>query len=497
MSSALTVNSEKKAPARSRIAGMPKLVFWVVLVVVVAAIAGGVYYYFNKQRSNTAAAAGQPALQTATARTGSLVLRASGTGTLVAAKASTLGFKTSGTLIAMNVQVGNQVKAGDLLAQLDNTNQTLALAQAQEALNELTSPSAIANAEMAVATAEGTVINAQATYNNTIHWNNTTLAQDQYAAVVLAQANLDKAQAIWDKVDTGGYITNTNQAAAYQSLYNAQQAYNTANFNFSVHSQAPTQRQTDAAKAALDLANAQVVEDKNLVAALTGGTVPANATGTGLNQLNQAKLAVKNAQTNLDNTNLYAPISGTIMTLSNVIGDTISAGNVFTTIADLTQPELNIYMDALDYSNIKVGYTANVTFDALPNQVFTGKVSLISPQLVTIQGNSVVQGWVLLDQKQASGATLSLPLGVSASVDVIAAQANNVVLVPLAALHELSPNNYAVFKMVNGKPTLTIVTVGLQDASFAEIKTGLRAGDVVSTGIQATTNGNAQGTAVP
>jgi multidrug efflux pump subunit AcrA (membrane-fusion protein) len=160
------------------------------------------------------------------------------------------------------------------------------------------------------------------------------------------------------------------------------------------------------------------------------------------------------------------------------------------TIADPSQSVLNIYMDALDFTNLKVGYTANVTFDALPNQAFTGKVTQISPQLVTIQGNSVVQGLVLLDQKQASSAKLTLPLGVSASVDIIAAQANNVVLVPVPALHELSPNNYAVFKMVNGKPTLTIVTVGLRDSSFVEIKTGLKAGDVVSTGVQATNGGS-------
>lgn len=490
MPSTVSGNSEKKLTNHSKIAGMPKPVFWIVMVVLVVIIGAGVYYFVNKQQVKTAAAAAQPALQTAIARQGNLVLRASGTGTLIAAKASSLGFKTSGTLITLKIKVGDQVKAGDLLAQLDNSNQTLQLAQAQEALNELTSPSAIATAELAVTTAQANVINAQAALNNQQYWQNSALTQDQYANLVIAKANLDKAQATYDSVNVGDYINNAGEAQAYQSLYNAQQAYNTAQYYFSLYSQAPTARQLNAAKATLDLANAKVVEAQNLVAALTGGTVPANATGTGLNQLNQAKLAVQNAQTNLDNTNLYAPISGTVMTLSNVVGDTINSGSVFVTIADLTQPELNIYMDALDFSNLKVGYTANVTFDALPNQTFTGKVILISPQLVTIQGNSVVQGLVLLDQKQASGATLTLPLGVSASVDIIAAQANNVIEVPVQALHQLSPGNYAVFVVVGGKPTLRIVTVGLQDSTFAEIKTGLKAGEVVSTGIQATTGGS-------
>ena len=153
-------------------------------------------------------------------------------------------------------------------------------------------------------------------------------------------------------------------------------------------------------------------------------------------------------------------------------------------------------MDSLDYSHIKVSYSANVIFDALPNVTYTGKVTLISPQLATISGSSVVEGNVVLDAKQASGATLTLPLGVTASVDIIAAQANNVILVPVQALHELSPNNYAVFVMVGGKPTLKIVTVGLQDGTFAQIKTGLKAGDVVSTGLQATQN-NTQAVATP
>jgi HlyD family secretion protein len=492
MTSNTNGKSTGMAAKSPKIAGMPRPVFWIVLVVLVAAIGGSGYYLYNKQQTAKAAASAQPALQTATARQGNLILRASGTGTLIAANQVNLDFKTSGTLATLNVGLGDQVKAGDLLATLDSSNQQLSLTQAQQALDQLTSPSAIATAQIAVTTAEANVINAQIALNNQQYWQNTALVQDQYAAVVLAKATLDKAQAAYDRLSSQGYITNTNDAVAYQDLYNAQQAYKNAEFYYSLYSQAPTQRQVDAAKANLALAQAQLAEDQNLVTALTGGTVPDNATGNGLNQLNAAKLALQTAQQNLDATKLYSPISGTVIAINNVVGDTVGSATVIS-IADLSQGKLNIYMDALDFSNIKVGYQANVTFDALPNDVFTGKVTQISPQLVTIQGNSVVQGLVLLNQKQASGATLNLPLGVTASVDIIAAQANNVVLVPVQALHELSPNNYAVFVMTNGKPVLRMVTVGLQDSSFAEIKSGLKAGEVVSTGIQAT-NGGSQAT---
>jgi multidrug efflux pump subunit AcrA (membrane-fusion protein) len=71
----------------------------------------------------------------------------------------------------------------------------------------------------------------------------------------------------------------------------------------------------------------------------------------------------------------------------------------------------------------------------------------------------------------------------NASVDVIAGSAENAVLVPVEALRELAPGSYAVFVVENGTPKLRTVTVGLQDVTFAQITSGLEAGEVVSTGI--------------
>jgi len=74
----------------------------------------------------------------------------------------------------------------------------------------------------------------------------------------------------------------------------------------------------------------------------------------------------------------------------------------------------------------------------------------------------------------------------SASVDVIVGRTQNAVLVPLAALHEYTPGKYAAFVMRNGKLSVDFVQVGLKDQMNAEIKSGIQAGDVVSTGIVGT-----------
>ena len=92
----------------------------------------------------------------------------------------------------------------------------------------------------------------------------------------------------------------------------------------------------------------------------------------------------------------------------------------------------------------------------------------------------MIEGLALLDK---SVDEIGLPVGVEAAINVISGQADNAVLVPVEALHKLSDNSYTVFVMLNGKPTLTMVTVGLQDDSYAEIQSGLKTGDVVTTGV--------------
>jgi HlyD family secretion protein len=467
----------------------PVWVRWSVLALAVALAGWGGWSIYTASQTQVAAAAA-PALQTATARTGNLTITASGTGTLIAASSVNLSFKASGNVTAINVKIGDQVKAGDVLAQVDNTTQQIALAQAKQNLLELTSATAIATAQQTVATDQQTVYNAQASLNNLVYAStNKAGIENAQAALVLAQDKLSQAQDQYSKV-SGDPTTDAAKANAYQQLYGAQLAYNSAAATYNSWTGKPNQAQIDLKKASLALAQAKLVEDQTLLAALTGGTVPDNATGSGYDQLQQARQAVLTAQANLDATTLVAPISGTVMSLSGAVGQPAGSAT-FLAIADLSKSDVQIYMDPNDWSNLKVGYTANVTFDALPNQTFTGKVTQITPQLVTIQGNSIVEGLVQLDQPQTAGAKvqIQLPLGVSASVDVIAAEARNVVLVPIQALHQLSANSYAVFVMVNGTPTLRVVTIGLQDPTFVEIKTGVKAGDVVTTGIQAVSSG--------
>jgi RND family efflux transporter MFP subunit len=293
--------------------------------------------------------------------------------------------------------------------------------------------------------------------------DNTQKVQDAQNALNYANQELAGSQLWYQKVYVPETFTSTNPVTGYRSTT------------------PPTDQTIASARAALALAQANEVQDEDLVTALTTGVIPDTATGTSLTALKQAQTALQTAQTNFNDTQIIAPINGTVTAVNNQIGDTVGSATVIT-VSDLSRLLLTVYIDETDLSKLAIGEEADAVFDSLPNQTFKGKVTEIVPQLTTVASVPAVQAQVQLDNTTGT----ALYVGLNATVNVINAQANNVLLVPVQALKLLEPGKYAVFVVQNGNLTLQPVVVGLMDQSFAEIKSGLQSGDVVSTGLAAT-----------
>jgi multidrug efflux pump subunit AcrA (membrane-fusion protein) len=164
------------------------------------------------------------------------------------------------------------------------------------------------------------------------------------------------------------------------------------------------------------------------------------------------------------------------------------------TIADKFHPMVQTYMDQTDLNNVGIGYAVNVIFDALPDKTFSGKVTTINPALVTQSGVAYVQATVALDDASAQVVS-NLPTGMTAAVDVIGAQANNALLIPLTALRTIGTKEYAAFVVgQDGKLRLQPITIGLQSLTQVEVKSGLNLGDTVSLGTATTTTTNSSST---
>jgi len=449
------------------------------LVIVLLGVSG--FYAYTNYWNPSQEESNEPEMQTAVARRGDLVIFASGTGQVTPASEIGLGFDDSGTLIELNVAVGDKVNAGDLLARLQTKNTQaeidaaiseaqLSVVTAQDAIDELYD-----NAEIERTTALNDIATyAQAVRDAQYQLENYTIptylqGMNAVEALDKMKAGLDAASAAFApyKFLSEG---NDTREKLLEVLNEAQSNYDAAvkrlNYEYEL----------EVAQANLEKARAAYAEVEN---------------GPSHDELNLAQAELANAEARLELAKedqavleLVAPSEGTVLAVEANVGEVVSAASIIT-LADLNQPQLEVYMDETDLDKVAVDYAAEVIFDAFPDKIFTGMVVAVNPSLETVSNVQAVKVIVLLDQESLEPG-LSLPVGLNASVDVIAGRAVNAVLVPVEALRDLGEGEYAVFVVVDGEPVLRVVEVGLVDITSAEILSGLEAGEVVSTGITQT-----------
>ena len=523
---------------------------WIIVgVVAVLAIVGGYLVYSNGQTA--AAQEDTTEVQTSTVRTGSITVSATGAGTVIPARQVDLAFSTSGVLTELAVGVGDQVTTGDELARINDTTAQHALATAQLQVTQAAmqtdataTQTGISFDDISIEEAQMTLDEAQAALDELVNW---TADEEEIA---LLQAKLDAAEASYSAAQGQDSASSTNvdveaisleqtkrALAEAQDAYNvahdpgrdwelndprtsdaleaerdrtadsllrAQEALEVAELNYqatvsSTNYSSSASAQSNLVSAQQELATAQAgpTADEIAAAQTTVRTAELALKQAQLNQeanalsLQQAQLSLQSAQADVDGTVLTAPFDGVITAINYNVGE--NASGAVMTLADMSQPLLEVYLDESDLNMIGLGYQVEVSCDALVDQVFTGTVTQIDPTLVTSNGVSVVRALVQLDESSFAKPQ-TLPAGLNATVEVIGGKAENALLVPVEALREISDGQYAVFVMVDGVPELRMVEVGLMDYSFAEILSGVAEGDVVTTGVVETNSATDTGT---
>jgi len=136
-------------------------------------------------------------------------------------------------------------------------------------------------------------------------------------------------------------------------------------------------------------------------------------------------------------------------------------------------------MDETDLAGLSVGSRTIYTFNAYPETSLEGEVVVIEQSLQNIDGSPVVVVWGTLPERPS----FNLIVGMTVDVEIIAGEAKNALIIPVQALRELTPDSYAVFVVqADGSLILTPITIGLRDFANVEVLSGLKAGDIVSTG---------------
>lgn len=451
---------------------MKKKRTWLIVGVVVVLAAVGTVLVTNNQ-SRTAQAAALANVQTGRVSRATLLSTVDSSGSITPESKVTLQFGTSGTISKVNVKVGDHVKQGDVLAELDSSNLQLQVAQkqqsflSQQAAYSMTlqpDPAAIKSAQLAFD-------NAAAAY---------TVAQQKFAAsgtaAVLASCNnLDNAKQAYDDAVTAYNNYQSNWRAVVDGTYQI----------------SPLKTKLDQAKAAYDqiLANCRIAkssatDNSNVVAAwnqmqqakinLDNLVSPTTQTlALAKDQLDQATLALQQAQHQLDNTKLVAPMAGVITQFGAIVGEPGSAATM--TMANDAQLNVGVLVDETQIGQVKIDQPVQVTFDGLPGTIVTGTVGRIDPAGTVSQG--VVNYLVNVDLNPT---TATLRLDMSANVRIILDTHAHVLAVPGAAIRQDTQGYYVnTVDQATGNAVRVNVTTGYTDGDLTEVTGNLQPGQRV------------------
>ena len=337
------------------------------IVVIIAALVAILFV----PRLTASAASTTANLQTATVQRGTLVATVAAAGNVSAPEEANLAFQTSGRVAKVNVQVGDQVKKGDVLMELDTIN-----------------------LEYALKTAQDNLIIAQANYDSAKLGNSENPDQVTVAKAALdkAAATLQQAQSAYDQVAAAPNVGMLPQSTALQ-------------------------------QASLDYQTA-LATYTSTVAGINN--IPLETAKT---KLDSAQIAVQQAQDNLDQAKIVAPYDGHIAAVNYNVGDMASTGAAVT-IANVSSLQVAATLSELDVVKIKNGDTAQLTLDALPGKTYTATVSEIDPVGVVTQG--VVNYNVLFNINNADN---SVKPGMTANLSIDVARVSDALMVPTRAVH--------------------------------------------------------------
>jgi len=323
---------------------------------------------------------------------------AGASGMVVAEQDVRLDFTVSGSLKSINVAPGDQVKAGQVLAELDDTLIQLDYAQAQRTLKELTSPAAQAAAALELAVARQALEDQQDKVDAQVYRRaSDTLIDNTQGEIDLARQALARASDAYKSVarkEDG----DSQKAAALVAMTNAQLRLNDLVAKYNWYTGSPSDIDAALAQAKLDAARAAVQEAEWYLAVLNGKPAPADATGAKLAQLEIARNNLAMIKDRLDHARLVSPIFGTVIEVNAIVGESVSPGHIIFSVSNVTRLHVETSdLNERDVPNVTVGQPVLVAVKAL-NVTVPGHVVRISPVANILGGDVVYKTVIDLDK---------------------------------------------------------------------------------------------------
>jgi multidrug efflux pump subunit AcrA (membrane-fusion protein) len=462
---------------------------------------------------------GRTSREIVTAEKGVVQSTVSGSGNIEPGTEVESNFKTSGTLSNVYVKVGQHVNQGQLLAALDPTSAQLSVDQAQLSLNAAedqltaaedgtsTSSSGANNASTSVEPASTQFVSDSSTAPTTTSTPTTatptTTTTATTTTTVTAPSTTTPGRSRTKTTGTGGTGSQSSRSGSGSGSSSSASGSpsGTTTTTPSPATIASAQASVDSAR--LSLRSAQAALDETRLYAPASGTVVSlestspgdDISGSSASSASDTGSAGSSGSGSASSgTGTSASSTGSSGSLGSSSSSSSSSSSGFAEIVNTSTMTMTVAFSESDISKVKVGQPATVTLDALTGVELAAHVSSISTLGTTSSGVVSYDATLTLDQNNSQ-----VKPGMSASASVITGQTSGVTLPNSAIAGSGSLSTVNVLR--NGKQVATQVVVGLKGDSRTQIVSGLSSGAqvVVTTtlpalGSSATSGSSSSGT---
>ncbi len=218
------------------------------------------------------------------------------------------------------------------------------------------------------------------------------------------------------------------------------------------------------------------IQKKQLALTQSGPTPAAIAVAQA--QINSAQTQVNTIQTQINNLSIVAPANGIITQVNVSVGEQSNSANPIIQMHSDADYEINAEIAETDIEKIKLQDKTKITFDAFTKEVeFTGTVVEIDPAATIIQGVVYYNTKVILDNQDSS-----IKPGMTANLEIITAEKNNVLTVPNQAIKIENKSKFVEIlpDLNNFNQTQKIsIETGTRGNTHTEVISGLSGGENV------------------
>ena len=418
---------------------------------------------------------------------------------------ASLNWKTGGIVESVNVQAGDFVQAGDVLLTLqpESTSASLAAAQADleaamKNLQALTDPdgSSVGSARANASSGFDGWNDARTDLMDTVSYNKGGGDDDVYNDLVSARDDLSNALEEYPlaasttaqfyylavRADSLGYVGEYDYASLKTSLRAELGEENAklvdeilatqAEFETLAKSFAESMEDQDDAIDLMKALGAYEQASDTLLDAIEaeyGVLVQPSES-----DLASAQAKVDSAQASVNSLQIVAPFDGQVLSVDDRVGDSVTAGSLSVNLANMDSLYVEAQVDETDVANVKVGYQAEVTLDAVPDVTLTGYVVSVNPVGEVVGGLVKYSVRVELDAVE----DIFLPLGSTANVVIKVSDAQSMLAVPIVAIQNDSNGEY-VWAVRDGQPVRVDIVGGAIVGDVVTVKGDLQEGETL------------------